>query len=183
MGTKWSAISTVTDPSSGKLCIIDSGGASKTITTENFQADTLATPTVTGDLTMSTGGITVPTTKGITFTDGGDTITYYNESTYANPIKNDVTFGGDGQYTRVGGLIHFTVTASSYTGNTGDIYIRLPFDPKTAGTVGIGYSTTQGFIYGIIANTNRLYLYKYDGTQLTGAISLGDVSFSVTYNV
>jgi hypothetical protein len=101
----------------------------------------ITTPSVTGDLTMSTGNVVMSDGKGIDFsatsgTGTSELLADYEEGTFTPVLQAQggnptVTYSTQsGWYTKVGRLVTFRLQlfTSSYTGGSGTIFIAgLPF--------------------------------------------------------
>lgn len=142
------------DASKNVVSVTNTGSGNNVLAT----SPQIATPTLTGDVQMSTGNLVVGTSgKGIDFSitpSGSGTMTSelfsdYEEGTWTATLKGSVSdpttpVTATGRYTRVGRLVTISVSFDSInnTGAAGDVTVTgIPFNNSTpftrvSGTVG-----------------------------------------------
>jgi hypothetical protein len=147
-----------------------SGATGTTTTNLVFSTSpTLTTPTLSGDVNLSTGNITQGTAaKGVNFTANtpaagmtSQLLNWYEEGTFTPTIKGDVAGIGTysqqkGFYTRIGNRVLFNIYVawSAHTG-TGNMYIAgLPF--ARSSTTGNYNAVTLGEMQLTLAVNNVL---------------------------
>lgn len=163
--------------------------ASKADTSEvDLKAD-LATPTFTGDVTITSGDVVVSSGNGIDFAavGSGSVLDYYKEANFTPTLVGSTSSAGityttqNGRYTRIGNMCFFSVhiVLSSRGSASGTVSIgNLPF--TSAATVNWGghaffsdeHSITSGFTGRIVAGGTEMDLYYLS----TG----GDIALPVT---
>lgn len=168
----------------------------------------IATPTLTGDVSMTTGNLVVGTSgKGIDFsatpgTGTSELFSDYEEGTFNAQVTdgtNNATMGAlSCRYTKIGRqvFIHGNVGTTSVAGLSGTIYISgLPFavGSFSAGSLGYasGFNIPAGYSVTLGGNPgeSRVYLQVWDvATGTTGmAISEwsddGNIILAFTYTV
>jgi autotransporter-associated beta strand protein len=123
------------------------GGTGVTTKTGTGNVVLSAAPTLSGDVSLSTGNLVQGTAaKGVNFTANtpaagmtSQLLNWYEEGTY-NPTyqgsTSNPTVGFNvqhGNYTRIGNMVYFNVhlSLSSLSGGSGDLRVTLPFTTKT----------------------------------------------------
>ena len=177
----------------GVLPVVN-GGTGVTTSTGTGNTVLSATPTLSGDVTLSTGNLIIGTSgKGIDFSitshPAGMTselLSDYEEGTFTIAFAADsgtVTLGNATMlYTKVGRLVTCTgyITVTSVSSPTGTLYFTgLPFTSNSASPTGITGFAVSGAGFGANAAT-QLYGYV-DNNATTGAI--GGITVTTGSNV
>ena len=182
-----------------------SGATGTTSTNLVFSTSpSITTPSVTGDLTMSTGNVVMSNGKGIDFsatpgTGTSELLADYEEGTWTPTLTTDgVDFTSVGYSAQNGGnyikigksvLVHGTLFANAVTvgGATGNVMIGgLPFANMTGGLGGPSNSAgSVGNTLGWTTNAPMGLLTEYGGSKLylTKVDSAGTVTNIVVANV
>ena len=155
-----------------------SGATGTTTTNLVFSTSpSITTPTLVGDVTLSTGNLVVSSGKGIDFSATAGTGTSelfadYEEGDWtpnlfaaggANP-----TFTSSGRYTKIGRTVTATafVTFTSTAGSIGMYMDGVPFNAySTSALTGFGSETTTSVTLNVNpGNATTVLITKYDGT-------------------
>ena len=152
------------------------------------------TPTLVGDVTLSTGNLVIGTSgKGIDFSvtsSGSGTMTSelladYEEGTWTPGQGTQTvngTYASSGTYTKIGRQVTVRGTATATTdiaGAAATYFDNLPFEPATDFPGGTGTNDNYAYArwFGVSASANgRLYL-------MGGYAAVAGVWFSCTYFV
>jgi hypothetical protein len=149
------------------------------------------TPTLVGDVTLSTGNLVVADTKGIDFsatpgTGTSELFADYEEGTWTPADASGASLSitvNSAYYTKIGRVVNFylDVTYPS-TLDVSPAYLTLPFGASADGGGGIGFqnitSATQLFV-NINASIDVVRLLDNTGANLTNA-ALSTKRFQVT---
>jgi hypothetical protein len=163
---------------------------------------TMATPTLTGDVQMSTGNLVVGTSgKGIDFSATGqaagmtsELFADYEEGTWTPSLTGPAsqTFTSSGYYVKVGrtvviqGIITWTVAPSG----GGNYRVFMPFGSTTNKgsninfvTIGLNNASATAKYLSVIDNTSEAFFRDTNGSALNfgGLFGTGSVSFSGVY--
>lgn len=168
----------------------------------------IATPTLTGDVSLSTGNITQGTAgKGVNFTANANApgmtselLNWYEEGTWTATLTdgtNDATMNANiGKYTRIGRAVFVcgNVSTTSLGSVTGDISIKgLPFTIASFAGGSVTYAANLNIAAGsnvqLLANNSgtSFLLFNWDsasGTtwmQASEWTNTGNISFSAMY--
>ena len=191
----------------GVLPVVN-GGTGVTTSTGTGNTVLSATPTLSGDVTLSTGNLVIGTDgKGIDFSvtsSGSGTMTSelladYEEGTWT-PTAGATSESGSGQYTKVGRLVNVRCSLSITTLGAGstNIISGLPFTSQSTGNpnanISVGYwqglalvtTSISGFV-GASGTTVTLVGTTVASTSATANYAaLGNgarVDFTATYFV
>lgn len=141
----------------------------------------ITTPTLVGNVTLTTGNLIVASGKGVDFSATAGTGTSELFSDYEEGTWTPIDSSGAGlvltvnaaTYTKIGRMVYaylnitFPVTVS-----TASLFIGgLPYVSKNNGTVAIGYTTETTCLRGITGSADDTYFILFDaaGTQLANA--------------
>ena len=121
-----------------------------TLTNKTLTSPTIATPSVTGNLTMSTGNVVMSDGKGIDFsaTSGSGTselLADYEEGNWTPSVGGTATYGAQtGYYVKVGNIVYVKgtiITTLIGTGSTNTIS-GLPFTCRVTTPLSVAYFDT-----------------------------------------
>jgi hypothetical protein len=177
-----------------------SGATGTTSTNLVFSTNpTITTPSVTGNLTMSTGNMVMSDGKGIDFsatpgTGTSELLADYEEGTWTPTDLSGagLTFASAlGRYTKVGNQvtawawIQYPVTASVLENTIGGLPFTIANQTALRGGFAKGFSQAATVSGGILSpNTSFFVLVTAAGTNVTNAtLSNNIVSFAVIYHV
>ena len=172
-----------------------SGATGTTSTNLVFSTSpSITTPTLVGNVTLTTGNLIVASGKGVDFSATAGTGTSEVFSDYEEGTWTPIDTSGAGlvltvtaaTYTKIGRMVYaylnitFPVTAS-----TASLFIGgLPYISKNNGTVAIGYTTETTCLRGITGSADDTYFILFDaaGTQLANvAMSTDNFRATVVY--
>jgi hypothetical protein len=172
-----------------------SGATGTTSTNLVFSTSpSITTPTLVGNVTLTTGNLIVASGKGVDFSATAGTGTSELFSDYEEGTWTPIDSSGAGlvltvnaaTYTKIGRMVYaylnitFPVTAS-----TASLFIGgLPYVSKNNGTVAIGYTTETTCLRGITGSADDTYVILFDaaGTQLANvAMSTDNFRATVVY--
>ena len=168
------------DASKNVVSVTNSGTGNNVLAT----SPTVATPTLTGNVSMTTGNL-IPGTagKGIDFSANANAagmtselLNWYEEGTFTPQYTST---GGDftsvtysqqvGRYTRIGRMVYIYIRmlTTGYTGGSGSLQIKgLPFtanantdDATIPVTFAFGWSSNPAVVGGIVGNSTKFTLY------------------------
>jgi hypothetical protein len=177
----------------GVLPVVN-GGTGVTTSTGTGNTVLSASPTLSGDVNLSTGNLVIGTAgKGIDFSitsSGTGTMTSelladYEEGTWTPGQGTQTvngTYASSGTYTKIGRQVTVRGTATATTdiaGAAATYFDNLPFTPAADFSGGVGTNDNGGFarFFGLsAAPTGRLFI-------ISGYAAVGGVFFSCTYFV
>lgn len=151
----------------------------------------IATPTLTGDVQMSTGNLVVGTSgKGVDFTitnqPAGMTselFADYEEGTWTPAVGNQTvvgTFSSNGAYTKIGRQVFFrgqVIGSTSIAGAAGSYIGGLPYTSTASGT-GSGTIANQSAGAIIFIGPGDTYVYIIGGYAATGNFEFSGMYFA-----
>jgi hypothetical protein len=150
----------------------------------------ITTPTLVGDVTLSTGNLVVSNGKGVDFsatpgTGTSELLADYEEGTWT-PTGNGVSLTvGSASYVKVGNLVtvSFDVTWPSTANGSAANIGGLPYNPTKSGGAAIGYMTASLELhYNAGAGAASLNVYLNNGTSPTNLqLSTNRVIASCSY--
>ena len=171
---------------------VANGGTGVTTSTGTGNTVLSATPTLSGDVTLSTGNLVQGTAgKGINFTANtpaagmtSELLNWYEEGTWTPNQGSGIvlvgTFSSSGTYTRIGrqvtlvGQISGSTSVANVT-NGGTLFTNAPFAPS-ASTVGVLINDTQSQTgSGAIGTNSIFYITPMTATPI--------IYFNMTYFV
>lgn len=171
----------------GVLPVVN-GGTGVTTSTGTGSTVLSAAPTLSGNVTLSTGNLVVANGQGIDFsatpgTGTSELFNDYEEGTWTPGQGAGLTvvgvFSSSATYTKIGNTVfvkgRVTGTTSVAVGAGSEFITGLPFVPSVdnvGGAVNAGYTTTTG----IRTFSNQIY---HIGTQAATT----SIAFSITYRV
>ena len=183
---------------SGTALPVLNGGTGVTTSTGTGNTVLSAAPTLSGDVTLSTGNLVIGTSgKGIDFSitshPAGMTselLADYEEGTWTPAVASSsgtITTVGtvSGTYTKVGRMVHLRSSIAITTNGTGAGYLRITGWPFTVanGMVGVGYEAgVSGRMLSLAyAAAGTMLCTNYDGTYpgANGAIIQHSITFAV----
>ncbi len=189
------------DASKNVVSVTNTGSGSNVLAT----SPSIATPTLTGDVSMTTGNLVVGTSgKGVDFSvtshPAGMTselFADYEEGTWvpayggsgSNPTPTYLV--QDGKYTKIGRMVYWSaeITTTASTGGSGNLQISgFPFacGSRYAGGATINYAngwTTAAPNVGTIFNGATVMPLYADGTTTFGDVLVGNLTNGVVYLV
>jgi len=178
-----------------------SGATGTTTTNLVFSTSpSITTPTLVGDVTLSTGNLVIGTSgKGIDFsatpgTGTSELLDDYEEGTWTPTDLSGagLTFASAlGRYTKVGNQvtawawIQYPVTVSGLDNTIGGLPFTIANETAIRGGFALGFSQTASAAGGILSpNTSYFVLVTAAGANVTNAtLSNNIVSFAVIYHV
>ena len=187
----------------GVLPVVN-GGTGVTTSTGTGNTVLSATPTLSGDVTLSTGNLVIGTAgKGIDFSATShpagmtsELLADYEEGTYTPELGGmsggAVTYTTQtGRYTKVGRqvTVYFLIVVNTNSNTGGNTFITMPFVPDAGGYVGpLGFNTSSNASIthvSFFSAVSATYFYTAGGGTLDGsAVGAGcQLSGSITYFV
>jgi hypothetical protein len=178
-----------------------SGATGTTTTNLVFSTSpSITTPTLVGDVTVSTGNVVIGTSgKGIDFsatagTGTSELLADYEEGTWTPTLASSsgtITSiaSTSGVYTKCGNLVTVTGQGKITTNGTGAGVVTITNLPFTAGNAMVRYSGSGGevdivgfglFVF-LLQSSNTIYLEKVDGSYPGG--NGYNLIFNTTYQV
>jgi hypothetical protein len=125
------------------------------------------TPTLVGDVTLSTGNLVVSNGKGIDFsatsgTGTSELLADYEEGTFSPTITSGITgitySSQNGSYTKVGRLVTFSLRLELSAGTAAATILRIGGLPFTADGAFRGYASAYNYVSSSIVNSTSTNL-------------------------
>lgn len=185
----------------GVLPVVN-GGTGVTTSTGTGNVVLSAAPTLSGNVTLSTGNLIVASGQGIDFsatagTGTSELLADYEEGTWTPVVVGTVTAGTctyvtqSGSYTKVGRLVYYQLELF-YTTHTGVGNMQITGLPFTVATSGTAIANPSGLTFSnnlvIVANSGGTSLipftYSSDGARTFLPIDITSIiTVSGTYSV
>jgi hypothetical protein len=177
------------DASKNVVSVTNTGTGSNVLAS----SPSIATPTLTGDVQISTGNLVIGTSgKGIDFsatpgTGTSELLADYEEGDWT-PVANGITYAGGtiGKYTKIGNLVTCTFTVVfPATADVSNAQIQsLPFTASvnsaaTFGNYSSGFNGTLGSGNAFIGLTNTTGTAFITNATLSGQTLVGLISYQV----
>jgi hypothetical protein len=166
---------------SGTALPVLNGGTGVTTSTGTGSVVLSAAPTLSGNVTLSTGNLVQGTAaKGVNFTANtpaagmtSQLLNWYEEGTWTPTDVSGagLSLGGSGDYVRTGSMVKASFSVSyPVTASAAQNYISLPFNSNGGGGFFVTYTTLGTAITGYVEGTNnRFVIVNFSGTPLTNA--------------
>jgi hypothetical protein len=170
------------DASKNIVSVTNTGTGNNVLAT----SPSIATPTLTGDVQMTTGNLVVGTSgKGIDFsatagTGTSELLADYEEGTWTPSLGGTATYGGAtyGRYTKIGRVVtvQFRIDVTLLGTGSNTILSGLPFTSSGAGIQTVACSYYQNLA------VNTIYLAGYVDSNATNMYFLGNAVSGATVN-
>jgi len=169
---------------------VTSGGTGVTTSTGTGNTVLSAAPTLSGDVTLSTGNLVIGTAaKGINFTANtpaagmtSQLLNWYEEGTWT-PVATSITIVSgtpvwSGKYTRIGRQVIATwkLAGGANVNVSTSSYLSLPFTSSEIAWGSYGNNSTNAFIGGMATFSASLYFG-------TAAVGLGSAGGTIVFQV
>jgi hypothetical protein len=166
---------------SGTALPVLNGGTGATTSTGTGSVVLSAAPTLSGNVTLSTGNLVQGTAaKGVNFTANtpaagmtSQLLNWYEEGTWTPTDVSGagLSLGGSGDYVRIGSMVKATFSVTyPVTASAAQNYISLPVNSNGGGGFFVTYTTFGSEISGYVEGTNnRFVIVNFSGTALTNA--------------
>ena len=176
----------------GVLPVVN-GGTGVTTSTGTGNTVLSASPTLSGDVTLSTGNLVIGTDgKGIDFsatpgTGTSELLNDYEEGTWT-PVGNGITYStAIGTYTKIGRFVYlsFNITFPATANANAATMSGIPFANGTNSAGGGGYRySTAGQYFSMAAGSSDVSFFDFTGNQPTNAsLSTKQIQGFVEYTV